>query len=191
LPAAALRAAGDFDTGLGLDASLGKRRIGEGLDLWKRLRNFGMSGYYLPDAGVVHFVPAEKCSLRFCSRSVEANGVYWVTSDDFVPFLSCAEWPRLRSWCTNDSFAVAGVPWKLFVKIASQWGRWIVSLARRREAYEEYITLRFCVGVMNRNSPERLVVSEPRLTPGLKGYETISRSGLAPEPPPGRPAPAA
>jgi glycosyltransferase involved in cell wall biosynthesis len=147
-PAAALRAAGDFDTGLGLDASLGTRRIGEALDLWKRLRNCGMSGYYLPDAGVVHFVPAEKCSLRFCGGSVEANGVYWVSSDDFVPFLNSAEWPRLRSWCTNESFAVAGVPFKLFVKIASQWGRWIVSLARGREAYEEYITLRFCVGVM-------------------------------------------
>jgi glycosyltransferase involved in cell wall biosynthesis len=73
-PAAAIRHSGGFDEALGLDASLGRRRVGEEFDLMDRLRAHGLRGMYLPTAQVQHFVPKSKCTMRYLADNARASG---------------------------------------------------------------------------------------------------------------------
>lgn len=143
-PAAALRAAGEFDPRLGLCSSLPKRRVGETFDLMDRLTAMGMAGWYLPGARVRHFVPASKCTLRFLGQNAEAIGSYSVRAARPHRFL--IRRPELRAWCDRRGFALAGAPWPLYVKTLLLAARWLSLRAGGHRAYPEYVGLRFCLG---------------------------------------------
>jgi GT2 family glycosyltransferase len=68
--------AGGFDLSKGLNPSLGRVCVGEENDLMDRLRGLGMDGWYVPGAGLRHFVPAAKCTLRHIVARAEATGRY-------------------------------------------------------------------------------------------------------------------
>jgi len=145
-PAAALRAVDGFDPRLGLCSSLPRRRVGETFDLMDRLTATGMSGWYLPEARVLHFVPASKCTVEFLGENAEAIGSYSVRATRPHRFL--IRRPELSQWCAMQGAAVAGVPWPLYVKALLLAGRWLRLRALGRRAYAEYIALRFCAGRM-------------------------------------------
>jgi len=145
-PAAALRAIGGFDPRLGLCSSLPRRRVGETFDLMDRLSASGMSGWYLPGARVLHFVPASKCTVKFLGENAEAIGNYSVRAARPHRFL--IRRPELTQWCAMEKPAVAGVPWPLYVKTLLLAGRWLRLRALGQRAYAEYVALRFCVGRM-------------------------------------------
>ena len=145
-PAAALRAVGEFDSRLGLCSSLPRRRVGETFDLMDRLTASGMSGWYLPDARVLHFVPAWKCTVKFLGQNAEAIGSYSVRAARPHRFL--IRRPELREWCAMRGPAFAGVPWPLYLKTLLLAGRWLRLRASGRRAYAEYVSLRFCLGRM-------------------------------------------
>ncbi len=145
-PANVMRTAGSYDIRLGLDASLGKRRVGEELDLMERLGQLGMSPWYLPRARVVHFVPRAKCTLGHIGGNAEAMGTYSVYSATTPYFLH--QRPYLTPWCEKRGLTLAGIPWKLCVKTISLGARWIYARALRKKGYHDYVSLRFCVGRM-------------------------------------------
>jgi glycosyltransferase involved in cell wall biosynthesis len=145
-PADALRASGGFDVRLGLDASLGRRRVGEEFDLMDRLRRRGVAGWYLPQAGVVHFVPREKSTLAYIAANSEAQGVFAVSAATPVRFLRHR--PGLSSLCGRPGPVVAGVPLRICLGVIALACRWRLARIRGRPGYEEYLSLRFCIGVL-------------------------------------------
>ena len=143
-PAAAIRAAGEFDTRLGLDSSLETRRVGETFDLMDRLTRLGMSPWYVPAARLMHFVPKTKCTIEFQAQNAEAIGMYSVRAARPHRFLLTR--PDLRAWCERRGATIAGIPWPLYVKTAVLAGQWALTRALGRRAYAEYVALRFCLG---------------------------------------------
>jgi glycosyltransferase involved in cell wall biosynthesis len=96
-PADILRRSGGFDARLGLDASLKCRRVGEGPDLRDRL---GLTGIYVGEAYVVHFVPRCKCTLRHAGAGWRAHGYYSLHAETPNPFLERSPWlnrPLIKS----------------------------------------------------------------------------------------------
>ncbi|MGH7265854.1 MAG: glycosyltransferase family 2 protein [Candidatus Rokuibacteriota bacterium] len=158
-PAAAIRAAGGFDPGLGLDASLGRRRVGETFDLMDRLTARGMSAWYLPEARVVHFVPRAKCSRRFLGHNAEAIGRYSLRAARPHPFV--IRRPELRPLCEKPGPTILGVPWRLAARSVMLGGRSMWAWTRGRPGLSEYLLWRFCVGrvkgyrALRRTSKER------------------------------------
>jgi len=147
-PAYALRLVGDFDVQLGLDASLGKRRVGEEWDLMERLRCRSILPWYLPDAIVAHFVPQHKCQLGYLAGNWEAHGYRAALSSvTDTPFLRPR--PRLLTGCTQGRPRLAGVPWRTYYE-ASRFGlRYLVARSRGGKAYEEYASWRFYRGAIS------------------------------------------
>lgn len=144
-PAEALRAAGGFDPRLGLDASLGRRRVGEEWDLMERLRRHGFRPWYLPDAAVVHFVPSHKCRLPYTAQNWEASGFYAASrSTTCTPFFHAR--PHLRRYCEGRGFA--RVPWAAYAGATRFAAAWVLARLRGRAGYEEYASWRFCLGVI-------------------------------------------
>jgi hypothetical protein len=157
-PAAAIEAAGDFDPDLGLDWSLGRRRVGETFDVMDRLAAFGMSAWYVPEARVTHFVPGVKCTIEAVGQNAEAVGRYSVRAVRPHPFL--IRRPHLSDWCARGSLPVAAIPWPLFPMTARLTIRWLAARARGQTGYEQYVSMRFCAGQM-------------------KGYRDLRRRGGA------------
>lgn len=143
-PADVVRAAGGFDTRLGLDASLGRRRLGEAFDLMDRLRRRGMQPWYLPGAFVRHFVPARKCSLEHIADNFEAQAVYGILTGRIHPRLERE--PRLRAFYHQDH--VSRLPLRLSWVAGIAALRWIVARLGGQQGYDAYMTLRFCRGVI-------------------------------------------
>lgn len=144
-PAAAVRRVGGFDVRLGLDASLGRRRVGEEWDLLERLRAVGIQPWYVPEAAVLHFVPAHKCSLPYIAGGWEAHGHYSaLRGDTTTPFFR--QRPHLRTACVEDGIRLVGVPWPAYVQAAWFALRWARARAAGGRGYEEYAGWRFCLG---------------------------------------------
>ncbi|MCC6444207.1 MAG: glycosyltransferase family 2 protein [Armatimonadetes bacterium] len=75
-PAEAIRTAGGFDISTGLNPASGKVIVGEETDLMSRLMQMGLVENYLPEAGIKHFVPEDKCSLgHILSRFGSISGI--------------------------------------------------------------------------------------------------------------------
>ncbi len=72
-PRAHLDRVGGFDEARGLDPSSGAVRVGEESDLMRRLREGGVGGVYLPDAGIVHHVSSAKCTVAHIGGRWEAS----------------------------------------------------------------------------------------------------------------------
>ena len=166
-PAAAIRAAGEFDPRLGLDASLGRRRVGETFDLMDRLTRLGLAAWYIPEARVIHFVPRAKCTIEFLGQNSEAIGAYSVRAARPHRFL--LRRPDLRAWCEKRGVAVAGIPWPLYLTTAVLGARWLVARILGRKGYAEYVSWRFCVGRMKAYRELRQGMGHgPRLLPARR-----------------------
>jgi glucosyl-dolichyl phosphate glucuronosyltransferase len=144
-PADALRSAGGFDDRLGLDGSLGRRRVGEEFDLLDRLRGLGMAAWYLPRARVVHFVPKEKCGIEHVGAGAEAHGRYSLHASAALPFQDRL---NLRPRPDGRDRMLAGVPWRVYLHLVALGFRWCLARVGGRKAYEEYALIRFCIGAM-------------------------------------------
>ena len=146
-PAKALKAAGGFDEQLGLDASLGVRRIGEEVEFMLRLRELGMSAWYLPQACVVHFVPERNCSLSYIGSNAEAHGFYY--SIVGIPSNFLYGRPVLKSSLgEGPGTQVAVFPFKFFKYFLSVGSRFLWRRLCKKKSYEEYVLLRFFIGMM-------------------------------------------
>jgi hypothetical protein len=162
-PADALRRVGDFDVRLGLDASLGKRRIGEEWDLMERLRGQNVLPWYLPDALVTHFVPDHKCRLPYLAGGWEAQGyASTLRSASDTPFFHA--WPHLRPASREGWPRIAGVPVRAYLDAGRFGLRWLMARARSRAAYEEYASWRFCLGAIDGHTERRR--ERPARVPG-------------------------
>ena len=146
-PAEALRAAGYFDPSLGLDASLGKRRVGEEWDMMQRLRDHGVLPWYLPNAVVAHFVPAHKSCLEYTASNWEASGLYSAKrSVTGTPFLHRR--PYLRPYCQDRLPRLGGVPWPVYAGAARFLLRWLLARTAGEKGYQNYVSWRFCRGAI-------------------------------------------
>jgi hypothetical protein len=145
-PAEALRRAGPFDVRLGLDASLGRRRVGEEADLMDRLRRMGVAPWYLPRARVAHVLPEAKCSFQYIAGIIEASGEHYAMTGRFGYFLRAR--PRLRWWCRRDGPMLGGIPARLYLKVAALGCQWLLTRIRNRSGYDERLSLHFCIGAM-------------------------------------------
>jgi glucosyl-dolichyl phosphate glucuronosyltransferase len=143
-PAAAIRAAGAFDPDLGLDSSLGKRRIGETFDMMDRLARLGLSPWYTPEARITHFVPRAKVTIDFMGQNAEAIGMYSVRAARPHSFL--LRRPELKRWCEKPGMAIAGIPWPLYLRTVILGVRWLSARILGRTGYSDYLALRFCLG---------------------------------------------
>lgn len=146
-PSAALKKIGGFDVRLGLDASLGARRVGEEWDLMHRLRHSGMTPWYLPEATVAHWVPAHKCHRAHVAENWEAQGRHVAVSAVRMHPLLHAE-PRLRFWAEERSPRLGGVPCRALRGFAASGLRWLLARMRGRTALHEYMAWRFCLGLL-------------------------------------------
>jgi len=63
-----------FNTALGLDPSSGKVRTGEESDIMNRLKQAGLTAFYLPSAKILHFVPKKKMTLQHIAERYGATG---------------------------------------------------------------------------------------------------------------------
>jgi glycosyltransferase involved in cell wall biosynthesis len=146
-PAEALCAVGSFDPRLGLDASLGKRRLGEEWDLMKRLRSRGVLPWYLPTAAIAHFVPAHKSRLEYTASNWEGSGVYSASrSVTVTPFLH--RQPHLRAYCEDRPPRLRGVPWRAYAGAGSFLLRWLLARMAGKNGYRDYASWRFCRGAI-------------------------------------------
>jgi len=144
-PLAALHEVGGFDVQLGLDASLGRRRVGETFDVMDRLTAAEMIPWYVPEARVGHFVPAFKTTRRFLGENAEAIGVYSARAARPHRFL--VRRPALRGLCERHAATVAGIPWRFYFTTALAGLWWMVSShGNDARAYEAYLCWRFCLG---------------------------------------------
>jgi len=160
-PADALRAVGPFDPSLGLDASLGKRRVGEEWDMMQRLRERGLLPWCLPHAVVAHFVPAHKTRLEYTAANWEASGVYSARrSATSTPFLQRR--PYLRPYCEDRPPRVAGVPWRAYQGAARFLLRWLLARMVGRKAYRHFASWRFCRGAIEGFRVRRCGASDAR-----------------------------
>jgi GT2 family glycosyltransferase len=154
-PAEALRRAGEFDVRLGLDASLGRRRVGEEWDMMERLRGLGLQPRYLPEAVVRHFVPRHKCCLPYLAAGWEAQGhVAALRGVTTTPLL--ASRPDLRAACRGGP-GLAGIPWRVYAAASRAAVRALLAGRRGRRGYQAYATLRFYVGVLRGHRERRRV----------------------------------
>jgi GT2 family glycosyltransferase len=155
-PADVLDTVGEFDIRFGLDASLGRRRVGEEWDLMERLRARGALPWYLPDAVVRHFVPDQKCRLPYLAGGWEAHGESTVVRGvaETTPFLRSR--PELSSVCRDGWPRIAGAPLGAYVEAGRYGARWLVQRALGRNAYADYVSWRFCLGAIRGHRQRQL-----------------------------------
>ena len=152
-PADALHRAGEFDVELGLDASLGRRRVGEEWDMMERLRRLGLQPRYLPDAVVRHWVPRHKCRLPYLAGNWEAQGhVAALRAVTNTPLFT--ERPDLQAACRGGP-GLAGIPWSVYAGAARAAARALLAGRRGRRGYAAYATWRFYVGVLRGHRDRR------------------------------------
>lgn len=139
----ALRRIGGFDPALALDRPSGRLRAGEDVNVMERLIEDGLSGIYLPNAHVFHFVPAYKCRPRYISEHLRALGVYALerkTSDTALK-----KRPRLRAWLGDDKWT-AGAVGRLLVAMVGLGIRYLGRRLRGAPGHAEYVSLLYCCG---------------------------------------------
>lgn len=99
----AMTSLGGFDPNLGLRQD-GAVVTGEENDVMNRLRHDGMKAIYVPDAGLLHFVPDGKCTLDHVSSRTRAYGQFawrsYVRDDDARRLGGVPRW-LLRAYWTE------------------------------------------------------------------------------------------
>jgi glycosyltransferase involved in cell wall biosynthesis len=142
-PADVIRRVGGYRERLGLDASLGRRRVGEEFDLLDRMRSLGLRGIYLPSAEVHHFVPKSKCNLRHVGDNARACGLHSVRSRRYTYLLQ--RMPKLEARLgppDSSIFSVLRVLWAtLACGVELAWAR-----LTSHEHHEPHVSLQYCLG---------------------------------------------
>jgi glycosyltransferase involved in cell wall biosynthesis len=121
---------GRFDTRLGPGQQMASP--GEDTEVQGRLLANGVRGFYVPDAGIQHFVRSGSTSLEFAVHRAERNGIYWgiehARTRGFFPrgvMKMVGQWLndrwRIRRWSKS---ADAGTRARAAF-VAARWrGRW-------------------------------------------------------------------
>jgi glycosyltransferase involved in cell wall biosynthesis len=132
-PMKALKATGGFDVRLGLDPSSGVLRTGEEKDIMERLREIGLSPWYVPDAKIIHFVPSSKTTLKHIAAKAKARAYYSGTrnQEKYLQFPS-----------------IDGIPIWMFKDAVKCWGRWVYARSKGRKGYQEYVEMNRLIGIM-------------------------------------------
>ena len=143
-PAKYIKSVGGYSECLGLDPTLGVRRVGEEVDLMDRLRDAGLQAWYLSRCRVSHFVPESKCNAQHIGDNAQAHGVYSVKSKSEPLFLYRR--PEMKPWCSNGAISIGGVPLPLYLKSMLLVLQWWFARLKGKGGYREYTSLRFCIG---------------------------------------------
>ncbi len=132
-PAEALRQVGGFDTRLGISGDAAVTISGEETDLQRRLRDTGLTPFYIPDACVRHWVPREKCALAHIAGRSEGNGYY----RGYLRATAPASWFRSR----------IETPVRLLGKMALAGISYLGSVLMRGDRVTRYLRWRTAVGL--------------------------------------------
>ena len=143
-PANYVESIGGYNENLGLDPTLGVRRVGEEVDLMERLQETGLQAWYLSRCRVIHFIPEAKCNAQHIGDNAQAHGVYSVQSKSQSLFLYRR--PEMKPWCSDGAISIRGVPLLLCVKSMLLMLQWCFAKLKGRGGYHEYTALRFCIG---------------------------------------------
>lgn len=132
-PIEPLRATGGFDTGFGLNPSCDEVRTGEENEIMLKLREQGLSPWYLPQAMIVHFVPPEKVTLEHIGLRARASAYYKTIKNPEKykrgPFL-------------------LGVPFWLYKDVFTCLRRWASYKVKGGTGYQEYVKLNRLIGIL-------------------------------------------
>lgn len=111
---------GGFDETMGLNAVSNRITVGEESDLMKRLHDEGLRPWYLPDAGVFHFVPKEKAKKKHIVRRWRASMYGWGR------FGEDHDMERVPDW--------------MYKVLVRQWLTWLKHI-RREDAVDKYMEM--------------------------------------------------
>lgn len=130
-PLDALRATGGFDTRLGPDPSSSMIRAGEETDLMQRLKQNGLSAWYIPQARIVHFVPVSKTTLKHISARWDASG-YRLGIQKGKTY---AQLP-----------GIGRIPLRAYGNLFKHCLQWVYARSTGKKGYRECRDLRYAVG---------------------------------------------
>jgi GT2 family glycosyltransferase len=103
--AADIRRVGGFDIGLGPGRHMASP--GEDTEIQERLLASGGRGYYVPEAAMMHRVPAHNSTLEFAIHRAERNGIYWGISQARRPRFFPRRWLKAYGQFLNDRLRIA------------------------------------------------------------------------------------
>ncbi len=129
---AEIKKIGGFDVTRGLGASA-KVNVGEETDLMRRLRQDGLTTWYIPEAKVYHIVPKRKCGQAHIGRRWEAIGFDEVVSS------SAHEYQGKK---------IGKTPLWLLKKTLLAYGKWLTAKCRGQKAYKEYVEYQYLRGII-------------------------------------------
>lgn len=98
-----IRSVGGFDERFGPGSTTGAR--GQELTMMQRLLEHGLTGHFVPRARVYHYVPAERCSIRWSLNRIYQNGITWGLKskpDSSATFRGYPRWmvrSAIKQWC--------------------------------------------------------------------------------------------
>lgn len=95
---------GGYDTRLGPGKHMASP--GEDTEIQERLLASGARGYYLPDAGMHHWVRVGSCGLEFAIERAERNGVYWGIQQARRPGFYPRRWLKMTGQWINDGWRI-------------------------------------------------------------------------------------
>lgn len=140
-PAKALDLSGGFDAHKDLNPLSRRVHVGGETDLMNRLRDMQMSSWYVPEAGLAHYVPEKKCSLKHLADRAEAY-----------------EFNRARALYPKGQrrVTICGIPPVMYKWACGNWVRWLFAKVIRNKRYaQHYISLRRLLGTMRGLSEAR------------------------------------
>lgn len=132
-PSMELRKTKGFDINKGIVGSFEvKIQAGEETDLMNNLERNGSKRWYIPEASVMHYVPAKKCTLNYIAARREYNGYYNAKENNYIP----------------PGILIYGIPRWMYKEAFILWSRWLKSKIFRKNGYEEYINFRRYIGTL-------------------------------------------
>ncbi len=123
-----LKMVGGFDVNRGLN-SFGKFQSGEESDLMKRLDAMRLRPWYISNAIVIHFVPKNKCTLR-----------YIVTRKEAIALAFAREIRR-----DNKCATIWSIPRWIFRELIVSAVRVLLGIFKGEKRYIDYVNLRFLI----------------------------------------------
>ena len=128
-----LKATGGFNKALGLNPSCDEVRTGEENEIMLKLREQGLSPWYLPQAMIVHFVLPEKVTLKHIGLRARSSAYYKAIKN-----------PE-KYKCGPFLF---GVPIWLYKDVFTCLRRWASYKVKGGTGYREYVKLNRLIGIL-------------------------------------------
>lgn len=135
-PTKALREIGGFDPNLGLNPATGTIIVGEEKNIMDRLKKIGLTPWYVPEARLIHLVPADKCRLKHIAARNEA-GTLHETYENAEKYFK-----------NNRGSLLYGLPRWVYKDAFILWLKWMWARLRLKNGYQEYIEWRRMVGTI-------------------------------------------